>query len=259
MSRYCKAQLLVDRQAYGRPHYGNRIYGDYYHREFGVDDHEPVTSRPVAPLENLAKLRVSWNSGLADYSLWGPAIMALRRRLPIDGLLRFPRRFTDPRSPRPIAVACRFGTAHARRTVAFQRERIRQVMGDGLATGKLSRRAYLDEMRRCRVVVSPFGFGEITLKDFEAMLCGAALVKPSMAHLETWPKLFRDDETLAAHRWDLDDLEAVIEGLIDDDSRRLELAHNAQSRYRHHIASDDGYQAFCRHFRALIDDALDNP
>ena len=34
---------------------------------------------------------------------------------------------------------------------------------------------------------------------------------------------------------------------------------NAQSRYRHHIASEDGYQDFCHHFGALIEDALDNP
>lgn len=257
VSRYYKAQLLKDREGYRQPHYGNRVYGDYYHREFGVVDDDPVTSRPVARPEDLAKLRVSWNSGLADYSLSGPILMALRRHLPIDALLKFPRRFTDPRVPRSIPLACRFGTSYARRSVAFQRERIRATLGGHMATDKISRRAYLAEMRRCRAVVSPFGFGEITLKDFEAMLCGALLVKPSMAHLETWPDLFRDGETMAAHRWDLSDLEEVIEGILDDDARRMELAEGAQSLYRHHIASEAGYQDFCQRFRTIIDDALD--
>ncbi len=258
VSRYCKAQLLVDRQAYRQPHYGNRIFGDYYHREFGVEDDDPVTSRAVARPEDLAKLRVSWNSGLADYSLWGPTAMGLRRHLPVDALLRFPRRFTEVRAPRPTPLACRFGASYPRRTVAFQREKIREAMGHRLSTDKLSRRAYLAEMCTSRAVVSPFGFGEISLKDFEAMLCGAALVKPSMAHLETWPDLFRDGETMAAHRWDLDDLEAVIEEVLDDDARRIELAGDAQSRYRHHIASEAGYQDFCQRFRAIIDDALES-
>ncbi len=259
VSRYYKAQLLKDREAYLQPHYGNRIYGDYYHKEFGVEDDNPVTSRPVASDEDLAKLRVSWNSGLADYSLWGPAIMSLRQHLRVDALLSFPRGFTEAQAPRPIALACRFGTHYSRRTIAYQRERIRQVLGRRLATGKVSRRAYLDEMRNCRAVVSPFGFGEITLKDFEAMLCGAALVKPSMAHLETWPDLFHDGETMAAHRWDLSDLEAVIESVLGDDARRIELAGNAQSRYRHHIASEAGSQEFCQRFRAIVNDALDHP
>jgi hypothetical protein len=259
VSRYCKAQLLVDREAYRQPHYGNRIYGDYYHREFGVEDDDPVTSRAIARPDDLAKLRVSWNSGLADYSQWGPTVMGLRWLLPFDFLLTYPHRFTEAQATRPTRLACRFGVNYARGTVAYQRERIRQAMGDRLATDKLSRSAYLAEMRTSRAVVSPFGFGEITLKDFEAMLCGAALIKPSMAHLETWPDLFRDGETMAAHRWDLGDLETVIEAVLEDDTRRIELANNAQSLYRHHIASENGHQDFCRRFRAIIDDALDRP
>ena len=84
----------------------------------------------------------------------------------------------------------------------------------------------------------------------------SSYIKPSMAHLETWPDLFRDNETMAAHRWDLSDLEDVLEEIIEDDTRRIERADNAQSLYRHHIASDAGYHDFCLRFRAIIDDAL---
>lgn len=259
VSRYYKAQLLVDRDAYRQPHYGNRIHGDYYHREFGVEDDEPAINRVVSRDEDLAKLGISWNSGLADYSQWGPTIMALRQHLPVDALLHFPRRFTPARATRPIPLACRFGTGYERRTVSFQREKIRDLIGSRLATGKISRCAYLGEMRVSRAVVSPFGFGEITLKDFEAMLCGALLIKPSMAHLETWPDLFHDGETMAAHRWDISDLHAVIESVLDDDTKRIEMASNAQARYRHHMASADGFEEFCQRFAAIIDDALVSP
>jgi hypothetical protein len=259
VSRYYKAQLLVNRDAYRQPHYGNRIYGDYYHREFGIKDDDPAINRVITRNQDLAKLRVSWNSGLADYSQWGPTIMALRQRIPIDAMLRFPRCFTPPQAMRPIPLACRFGFDYARRTVSFQREKIREVMADQLATGKISRRAYLAEMRASRAVVSPFGFGEITLKDFEAMLCGALLIKPSIAHLETWPDLFHDGETMAAHRWDLSDLHTVIENVLGDDTKRIEMANNAQTRYRHHIASADGCDEFCLRFAAIIDEALESP
>lgn len=256
VSRYYKAQLLKDRESYGRPFYGNRIYADYYHRKFGVVDEDPVTGKLVTGSEDLAKLRVSWNSGLADYSLWGPTVMGLRWRLPFDALLRFPRRFAPVDRPRPVPFSCRFGTGYARATVAYQRRRIREILGERVATGKLSRRAYLAEMRDCRAVISPFGFGEITLKDFEVLLAGALLFKPDMSHMETWPDLFRDGETMIAHRWDLSDLDATLGAILADDTRRQAIAERGQNAYRHHIASEAGYQDFCLRFRAMLDDAL---
>ncbi len=256
VTRYCKPQLLKDRAAYLHPHYGDRIYADYYHRAFGVEDDEPVASRPVASADELAKLRVSWHSGLADHSLWGPARTGLRRHLPFDGLLAFPRSFTPVRRPRPVGVACRFGVAYERDTVAFQRRRIRETLRPRLPTQKLGRRAYFAEMRAARIVVSPFGYGEITLKDFEALLCGALLVKPDMSHLDTWPDLFRDGQTIAAHRWDLSDVEGVLDAMLADDARREEMAERGQAHYRHHIASERGYDEFCVRFREILDDAV---
>ncbi len=252
VTRYYKAQLLRDREAYLRPHYGNRIYADYYHRKFGVEDGEPVTSRPVADARHLSKLRISWNAGLADYSQWGPAAMGLRQHLPLDWLLHYPRHFAPVRAHRPIPLACRFGVDYARETVAYQRRHVRDVLGRRVATDKLSRRAYLAEMRSCRAVVSPFGYGEINYRDFEAFLCGALLVKPDLLHLETWPDLFRDGETMVAHRWDFTDLEQVIDGILGDDARREALAERAQSLYRHHIGSSAGYEEFCLRFRDIV-------
>lgn len=256
VTRYYKPQLLKDRAGYLHPHYGNRIYADYYHRVFGVEDDEPVVSRPVASADDVAKLRVSWHSGLADYSLWGLARMGLRRYLSFDSLLAFPRSFTSVRQPRPVGVACRFGVAYDRDTVAFQRRRIRETLGQGLPTQKLGRRAYFAEMRAARIVVSPFGYGEITLKDFEALLCGALLLKPDMAHLETWPDLFRDGQTIATHRWDLSDVERVLDAMLADDARREEMAERGQALYRRYIASEQGYEEFCLRFREIVDDAV---
>jgi hypothetical protein len=59
-------------------------------------------------------------------------------------------------------------------------------------------------------VVSPFGFGEITLKDFEVFLTGGLLLKPDMSHMQTWPDVFRAGETMAAHAWDLSDFEDTV-------------------------------------------------
>ena len=107
-------------------------------------------------------------------------------------------------------------------------------LGGRLRSDKLSRRRYLAELADSRLVVSPFGLGEITLRDFEIFMAGALALKPSTAHMETWPDLFRDDETIVAHAWDLSDLEETIETLLTEPDRRLEIAKHAQDLYRRH-------------------------
>lgn len=254
--RYYKSQLLRDRSAYLQPHYGNRIWADYYHRQFGVADDEPATPRVVESPSLLEKLAVSWHSGLADYSRHGPTRMALRDRIPLDALLRFPRSLTPADSARPIAMSVRMGISYPRATVSWQRRRIREILGSRVATDKLSRGAYLDEMRRCRLVVSPFGFGEITLKDFEAMLCGAALLKPDMSHMETWPDLFRTGETIVTHRWDLADLEEVVETVLEDTPSLSAVAAAAQSAYRLALDPSVGAERFCARIGAIVDEVM---
>lgn len=259
VQRYYKAQLLCDRTLYTRPHYGNRIWADYYHREFGISDDDPAIPRVVANAGQLEKLAVSWHSGLADYSRFGPLRMALRQRLPVDGLLRYPTAFTAPNNRRSTSITCRMGINYQRATVAHQRLRIREFLGSRVTSGKLSRRAYFQEMQQTQLVVSPFGYGEITLKDFEAMLCGAALLKPDMSHMETWPDLFAPDKMILTHRWDLSDLESVIDDALAQPDRVSDIAATAQATYRTAIATSQGHQAFCQRVRRIVDDAVTTP
>ncbi len=254
---YLKSLLLADRAAYGKPYYGHRVYADHYHRTAGVEDADPESSTPVTDPALLDKLRVSWNSGLADYSLVGPSLMALYRWLPLEALLRPPRRFTPPDAPRPLDVSCRFAAGYARASVGWQRAEIRRRLGDRMPTAKLGRRAYLAELGRARIVVSPFGWGEITLKDFEVFLTGGMLLKPDMGHVETWPDLFRAGRTMAVHGWDLDDLDQVLDSHLADDAERLAIAERGQALYRKHVASDEGRHLFAERFRDIVAQALE--
>jgi hypothetical protein len=76
-------------------------------------------------------------------------------------------------------------------------------------------------------VLSPFGWGEVCFRDFEAILHGAALAKPSMDHVETWPDVYRPGETFVALRWDAKDLTDACETLLSSPSERRRLAANA--------------------------------
>ena len=249
---YFKNQLLCDRGLYLKPIYGARIYADYYHRTLGINDSAPEYSSPVPDPTLLSKLYVSWNSGLADYSLLGPARMAIYRRMPLPALLRFPVAVARTSRPRPNPVSCRFGVAYSRQSVAWQRLAIRQKLGGRVATDKLSRLTYFRELAASKLVVSPFGFGEITLKDFEVFLTGGLLLKPDMTHLETWPDFFRAGETMIAHRWDLSDLEERIDEALADEPRCHAIAGEGQSRYLNELGTPDAEARFADRFAALI-------
>lgn len=259
VSLYCKSQLLRDRSAYLKPLYGNRLYADYYHRTSGVTDLKPVYSEPAVDGRHLEKLAVSWNSGLADYSWAGPLRMKLYHYAPLLRLLQFPDAFHSASSVRDVEFSCRIGTRYARESVAYQRKRIREILAGRIATGKMSRRAYLDELARSRIAVSPFGLGEITLRDFEIFLGGALLLKPDMSSVETWPDFFRDGVTMIAHRWDLSDLQDKIEAMLSRPDEAIAIAAEGQRVYREHLVGAAAGEMFADHVRKLIDRCENTP
>lgn len=259
VDKYWKFQLLADRDQYLRPMYGHRIYADYYFRTKGVQDENPEWSKPVTDRGLLRKLSVSWNSGLADYSLMGPYRMGGYMRCPVKRLLSFPEKsFVSPERERTNAISCRFGVDYPRASVAWQRKEIREILRDKLSTVKLSRWGYFSELKNSRVIVSPFGFGEITLKDFEVFLTGGVLLKPDMRHLETWPDLFRSGETMLSHSWDLSDLEEILEFADDNYRDLLAIAEEGQRLYARHIGRS-GHELFVERLHSLLQKKILNP
>lgn len=253
VDRYWKLQLLRDRSQYLRPMYGYRIYADYYHRTQGVEDTVPEWSSAITDLRHLDKLGVAWNSALADYSLLGRGRMAAYRHVPVTGLLRFPRRQADPAAERPLDVSCRFGVHYSRQSVAWQRQEVRRLMADRVPTDRLSHRRYMAEMAASKVVLSPFGWGEINYRDYEAFLTGGALFKPDMSHMETWPDLFRPDESIFAHSWDLSDFAERLEAVLADDAHRIEVARCGQDLYRRHTVDRDAAELFVHRLKTILE------
>lgn len=255
VSAYYKNQLYRDRTVYLRGLYGLRLYTDIYHRTAGIDDGNPAWSSPV-PEQYQHKLKVGWNSGLSDYSLLGPYVLRIAELLRLPALLHYPNNFASPYAQRGNAVACRFGISYDRATVSYQRREIKSRLGAVLPTDKLNRFDYFRELRNSRVIVSPFGLGEITLKDFEVFLTGGMLLKPSMHPIETWPHIFRDNDTMLPFSWDLSDLQQQLDRAIAEPDLCKTIAANGQAAYRHFIASDDGHAEFCDRLVSMIGEAF---
>ncbi len=210
---YVKKHVLRDLDAYDRPTHGDtnltHWYGDYYG-------------------EPLPETHFALPAGFRDKLLVGPSFVTAPYMLP--------RFFAVAQAPaggtRRYDLHARLGGIGSKswyekmRTQAF--ERVRGLKNVSVTPqGFVNKRAYMRELGQSRICFSPFGYGEVCWRDYEAVFSGALLVKPDMSHLVTEPDVFVPHETYVPIRWDFDDLDDVVASFLGDDRRRLEIVHNA--------------------------------
>jgi len=236
---YYKKQMLADPSAYERQVYGARLFTEYYHEKYGITDDNPKWAL-TAPAGDVKKIRLSWNLGIGAYpkdrlkkglSMRLASLGALR---PLRYLIGSPTAYRhDPRKT-PQASG-RFGTKFDRNTVTRHRTLFIEEMKkrpDLFFSGKVPLEQYNREMRTAAATVSPFGWGEICFRDFEAIINRSVLLKPSMAHIVTWPEVYRPDETYVPLDWDGADIIAKTEMIMSDERKRGELTGAAYAVYR---------------------------
>jgi len=254
VDQYYKTAVYADRSNYLRSVYCNRLFSEFYHRANGVDDGMTV-SIALPSEQDLAKLGVAWNTGLANYSMFGPRLGSLYRYFPWRGWFSPPRHFPSPSARRQVPLSCRMNTTYKYASVAYQRLEAARLLSQYRRTNRISKPSYFRELRNSRIIVSPFGYSEINYKDFETFLNGAVLLKPDMSHLETWPNYFRPNETYVPIRWSLFDLQQRAEEILSSYGSFIEIARQGQSLYRWHIADEDGQEAFAERFADMVGSA----
>lgn len=80
---------------------------------------------------------------------------------------------------------------------------------------------YFRQIRSSKIVVSPWGHGEMTIRDYETLWAGAALIKPRTDFLTTAPDILVEGVTYTPCKPDWSDLEERIEEVLGNwDSNR---------------------------------------
>ena len=116
------------------------------------------------------------------------------------------------------------------------------------------REEYIREMMESRSVFSPFGWGEVCTRDFEAFVYGAALIKPDMSHLITYPAWYEDGETYLRLNWDFSNFYDIVELLLSENRKRQinEIAAKGQEKYRSYVIG--GQNEFAEHLLYQIEE-----
>lgn len=92
---------------------------------------------------------------------------------------------------------------------------------------------YYNRMLNSKIILAPFGFGEIAPRDLEAAMFGSVLIKPDMSHIETVPNLYLPYQTYVPCKHDFSDLNEKIDYVLSDfDNLQKFYVENMRNRYK---------------------------
>jgi hypothetical protein len=186
-----------------------------------------------ARTEDLNKIVVGWNIGMSDYrnfyGYWG-----FLRNYGTYPLLK--DNFTNLIRNKKNLTSFRGEISYGNPEISFQRNEMLNYLKlselDGIITGgKVSRNAYLKELKQAKITLSPYGWGEICYRDFEAMMSGSLLLKPSMNHVNTFPDFYTENETYVSLNWDLSDLNNKISDINLNYNDYIKISRNAFEKF----------------------------
>jgi hypothetical protein len=231
--------LFKNKSLYGRRFYGGELYSDYYHNKYGVNDPDHRDHAVTNDSDQLNKLRLSWNIGIGDYPRekmrQRAGVLAARLLGPswakaFFAPVRISKQLPENRGLFPVHARIDLSS---RPSIAWQRKMILEKIGGRteFLTGGVAQRRFNREINDSKITLSPFGWGEVCLRDFEAVLSGSLLLKPDMSHLETWPDIFIPYETYVPFDWDCTDLVEKSNYYLQNEKERMRIIRNAFDAY----------------------------
>lgn len=216
---YIKKHRFFNLDDYKKAYSGKTNLTDYASRMFGNDFSSDIIPG-TTPLNEtqIAKIILGWNIALDD------KIYDLSRDIAANALRR----------TRQIDISCRASVAPENWIYGMRNDAVEAIkaleckMNVHAPTNRVPQQEYYDEMLGSWMIVSPFGYGELCWRDFEAILCGSILVKPNMSHVTTYPDLFVPGETYLPVAWDCSDLESVCAPILADPAARDKIRDTAR-------------------------------
>lgn len=240
---YFKKQTLSDLSLYCKPMYGNRYFCDYYHNLLGKDD-QTITDRQYVELDDKykKKIRISWNVGLGDLyskSNLDMYVRPFRVRTPL---------FTSPNTNRDLDVQYR-GTGYSP-IAGYPRSQSKKLLSEmsNIKVSDMAKRIpkqeYIEEGKNSKCILSPFGWGEICGRDFEAFVYGACMVKQSMECILTYPNIYVVGCTYVPLKWDFSDFKETLSKASSNEFH--EIAIKGQEYYKSFFTKE-GRIDFAKH------------
>jgi hypothetical protein len=83
--------------------------------------------------------------------------------------------------------------------------------------GKLNKQDYFNILKNSRFCISPFGYGEVNIREIECMLAGTDIIKPNISNIITYPNVYGNKLSYTCKN-DFSDIKNIIENNIESSS-----------------------------------------
>ena len=118
--------------------------------------------------------------------------------------------------------------------------------------GKRELHEYYNITHNSKICLSPFGMGEIGEKDYEAMMLGTIILKPSCERIDSYPKMMIENETYVPCNYDWSDLEEKIDYVLSNFKELNEkLVSNCRTYFVKHFTHESIGQYLYNMFKNL--------
>ena len=97
---------------------------------------------------------------------------------------------------------------------------------------------YYQKISSAKILLAPFGYGEMAPRDLDAAQFGSILIKPDMSFVDTVPNIFEDKQTYVACKHDYSDLKGKIEEILGNYNNYLHIIENARERFKSEMAPE---------------------
>lgn len=227
---YAKKALMQDRQAYLGDLKSHTNLMDFYSKFFEIDFAVRTWQNPETILPKLRLTPAFCTSSQLYHRFSGDQTLANGRDIDVHARIQTKGEgwYGDMRQ--------------------FSFDAVTKIHDFKMATdGMVKKSQFMQELSRSRLCFSPFGYGELCWRDFEAFAVGAVLIKPDMSHLDVMGDVFRPWETYIPVSWDFSDLDTVIEDALSNLSRLDAIAANAY----HAVQDTLGFASTLEYMRSL--------
>ena len=227
--KYCKAQILKNCENYKKSFYGGRIFTDFVYNKYNVKDSIPRYSKKLSNSDQ-KKICIFWNSSINNFGFDRIITSTLYKIFKNKIFLKLPSSGYAPRRLRKKFISTNFNVDYSRESVAWHRKNILKLLNMNNLVRK-NYFLYFKDLLNTQFVLSPFGWGEINYRDYEAFLSGSILIKPDMSHLDTWPNFYKKDKFYIDYKWDCSDVIEKVDDIKKNYQKYVRYAADAQKFY----------------------------
>jgi Glycosyl transferases group 1 len=201
---YIKKQVFAEPTQFLQPTLGDTNLTDFYARKFGLN--EPLQDKPI-DAAFLPKVHIGNNFGLSRKI--SPFFLRAKPMSQHRGIDLHAR----------IAVK---GTPwyQGMRQEAFDAVAALPPQVSVVRDGRVSNVEFFCELLNSKLCFSPFGYGEVCWRDYEALACGSLLLKPEVSHLRVTPDIYQPFATYVPLAWDFSDLGKMVAHYLSNEQER---------------------------------------